>query len=101
MTEPETDNMIKKDLNEWGFNREECNRRCPWMEAAKDAYRELLQDPLREINADLLAALEATQARINGEWDSPALVAYGPLGSDAERDILCMIGPAIAKAKGE
>ena len=55
---------------------------------------------LRNINTGLLAALEAVRARINGEWDHPALVAFGALGN-CEADLLAIIAPAIAEAKGE
>lgn len=36
---------------------------------------------------DLLKALQAVLARINGEWDHPALVAFGPLRTDPMEDI--------------
>ena len=32
-------------------------------------------------------ALEAIRARIAGEWDNPALVAFGPLSTDTLADV--------------
>jgi hypothetical protein len=50
---------------------------------------------------DLLAALEAVASRISGEWDNPALVAFGPLSVDTEADCSAIARSAIAKARGE
>jgi hypothetical protein len=49
----------------------------------------------------LLSALEAIEARINGVYDCPALVAIGPLHHDTQWDCLRIAEEAIAKAKGE
>jgi hypothetical protein len=46
---------------------------------------------------DMLDALQAITARIQGEWDHPALLAYGALGIINE-DVLAIAGTAIAKA---
>lgn len=46
---------------------------------------------------DLLEALEAIRARIDGEWDSPALVKFGGLRNTNE-DIHALAMEAIAKA---
>ena len=43
----------------------------------------------------MLAALEAIRARINGVWDHQSLVAYGPLSTET-RDILRIADAAIA-----
>lgn len=60
-----------------------------------------------EANARLIAAcptmydkLEAIRARIQGEFDHPALMELGPLG-DLSEDILLLAESAIARAKGE
>lgn len=50
---------------------------------------------------DLLQALEAILARVNGEWDNPSLVKYGALCQNQDDDITGMVKEAIAKAKGE
>lgn len=50
---------------------------------------------------ELLSALEAIEARINGVYDCPALVAFGPLHHDTQWDCLRIAEEAIAKAKGE
>jgi hypothetical protein len=47
---------------------------------------------------ELIAALQAIQARIAGEWDNPALVAYGPLSPNSINDIKIMCANALAKA---
>lgn len=49
--------------------------------------------------AALLAALEAIEARTEGVFDHPALVAYGPLGT-VGGDCLNIARAAIALAKG-
>ena len=49
---------------------------------------------------DVLAALEAIRARTHGEYDHPALVAYGPL-SDVVTDCAIIAHAAIQKARGE
>lgn len=43
---------------------------------------------------ELSGALSAIRARIQGEWDNPALLEYGPLSSrtvNLDRDILYII----------
>lgn len=45
------------------------------------------RDRLREINAGLVEALQAIEARIDGVWDHPALVKIGPLFSDETVDV--------------
>lgn len=57
-------------------------------------------NPLDTIT-DLLEALGAIAARINGEWDDPALVAFGPLSIDAQSDCLRIARAAIDRALGE
>ncbi len=47
---------------------------------------------------ELLEALHAIKARVNGEWDHPALMRQGPLSSSTPRDILEIAEKAIAKA---
>ena len=47
---------------------------------------------------ELLDALQAIAARINGVWDDPALMAFGPLSLDSDEDILKLANTAIAKA---
>lgn len=54
-----------------------------------------------DIITELLSALEAINARINGVYDCPALVAFGPLHHDTQWDCLRIAEEAIAKAKGE
>ncbi len=54
-----------------------------------------------EREPELMAALEAIEARINGVYDCPALVAFGPLHHDTQWDCLRIARAAIAKAKGE
>ena len=41
------------------------------------------------------ATLQAIQARINGEWDNPALLAFGPLSEDSNADVLAMVQKAL------
>lgn len=41
---------------------------------------------LKEENARLKLAIQAIIARIDGEWDNAALVAFGPLSTDALND---------------
>ena len=49
---------------------------------------------------DLLAALRAIVARINGVWDDLDLMSFGELLPDTEADIEIIASQAIAKAKG-
>ena len=53
-----------------------------------------------EIINDLVAALEAVEARINGVFDHPALLEYGPL-SNCNNDCRNIARAALAKAKGD
>lgn len=57
---------------------------------------------VRAVNAHdaLVAALEAIQARLVGEWDHPALVAYGPCREVAEIDTLEITRAALALVRG-
>jgi hypothetical protein len=50
---------------------------------------------------ELLAALQAIKARINGAWDDPALMAFGSLSANGDADILEIATAAIAAATGE
>ena len=47
----------------------------------------------------LLEALEAICARIHGDFDHPALAAFGPL-LNTEADIMSIASTALARAKG-
>lgn len=47
---------------------------------------------------ELLSALKAIKARINGVWDDPDLMAFGPLSANGDDDILELTTAAIAKA---
>ena len=58
------------------------------------------RDRLRQVNEAMLEALRAIQARIVGEFDNPALVAFGPLTSP-DLDIYAIAGAALAAAEGE
>ena len=49
---------------------------------------------------DMLEALTAAKARINGEWDNPSLVKFGPLGTETD-DVLTILSTAIVKAEGK
>ena len=48
-----------------------------------------------------LEALEAIQARVNGDYDHPALLKFGPLSHNIQADIALIATRAITKAKGE
>jgi hypothetical protein len=48
---------------------------------------------------DMLEALKAIKARLNGEFDHPSLVAYGPLSDSETDDILGYAEEAIQKAQ--
>lgn len=54
----------------------------------------------RLVNAELLEALKAIDARLSGEFDNPALVKYGML-SDSNGDISRLARRAISKAEGK
>lgn len=47
---------------------------------------------------NLLEALIAIRARIQGEWDNPHLVAFGPLSADVRTDCNEIAARAIAQA---
>lgn len=49
---------------------------------------------------ELLAALIAIRARVNGVFDKPELVAFGPLHPNAALDCEAIAAIAIAKAEG-
>lgn len=53
---------------------------------------------LRAMNALLLAALQAIMARLEGEFDNPALMAIGPL-TTTDADIGTIASAAIQVAK--
>ena len=46
----------------------------------------------------MLRALEAVEARIHGVYDHPALMEYGPLHTDSDKDVLRIAEEAIKKA---
>jgi hypothetical protein len=50
---------------------------------------------------DLLDALTAIQCRINGEWDNPLLMKYGPLSTDTAADCFRIAGLAITKVTAQ
>ncbi len=56
---------------------------------------------LIENSPDMFEALEAIQARVNGDYDHPALLKFGPLSHNIQADIALMATRAITKAKGE
>lgn len=49
-------------------------------------------------HAELVEALEAIKARVNGEWDTPALMAFGPL-SDTAADCAEIARQALSRAQ--
>lgn len=51
---------------------------------------------LRDAAPDLLAALKAIRARIHGDFDSPELLAFGPL-KDRESDLLWIVNETLRK----
>lgn len=53
-----------------------------------------------ETELDLLGALIAIRARIQGEWDNPYLMAFGPLSADVRTDCNEIATKAIAQAAG-
>ncbi len=46
------------------------------------------------------SALRAIEARINGEWDNPSLIAIGELHTSAEMDILRIVEETLSKIEG-
>ena len=59
---------------------------------------ELLADSQGNSHADLVQALTAIKARIDGEWDNPALMAIGPLDTNIDNDVLRIAEAALSKA---
>lgn len=53
---------------------------------------------VRDTAPELLLALRVIEARIQGEFDNPGLLAFGPLSPDTEADCLRIARVAIAKA---
>jgi hypothetical protein len=49
---------------------------------------------------ELLEACKAIVARINGEWDNPSLLKFGPCSENLIEDVLCLAKYPIAKAEG-
>lgn len=62
-----------------------------------EAYANAL---LISLAPELLETLKAIKARIDGEWDNPALMRFGPLNTNSDTDILAMVEEAIAKVEG-
>ena len=54
---------------------------------------------LKAQNAELVGALRAIVARVNGEFDLPGLVSFGPLSTDIGVDVFDIARAAIAKAE--
>jgi len=54
----------------------------------------------RDAGPELVTALEAICARIHGDFDHPALAAFGPL-LNTEADIMSIASTALARAKGQ
>lgn len=50
---------------------------------------------------EMAEALAAIVARINGEWDNPALLKWGALHPNAERDIEANARAILARLHGE
>lgn len=84
-----------------------CFYGCATVEDSRHVYG-VTWKPVRAVN--LIAgyeavekAMRAVQARINGEWDQPDLVAFGPLLPDTTSDCLRIADAALAalaKMKG-
>lgn len=53
-----------------------------------------------DIAKDLLEALKAIIARIDGEWDNPLLKKWGALSAITTQDILRIAQESIAKVEG-
>ena len=56
-----------------------------------DEIAQRIQEVGYKLNAPRKKALRAIQARIQGEWDNPALMEFGPLGTNVIEDILAII----------
>lgn len=50
---------------------------------------------------EMLEALKAIKARVQGEWDHPSLAKLGPLSVNLEHDVLRLLEPVIKKAEGK
>lgn len=46
---------------------------------------------MKETTLTVSEALSAIKARIDGEWDNPALVKFGPLSTSVNDDILSIM----------
>lgn len=53
---------------------------------------------MRTANSILATALTATLARLDGAFDEPALVAFGPLSTDAHADVAEIVTRAVDEA---
>ena len=49
---------------------------------------------------EMLAALQAITARVNGVWDDPALLSFGDLSENTIKDTMRIARTAIAKVTG-
>lgn len=67
---------------------------CAFIVTACNAYDGLVAE-----NKRLREALEAVEARVNGEWDHPALVAHGQLQTDGAIDCLAIARAVLAASK--
>ena len=94
---------VKAEAESWDDASLDADPNSDEEQAALDRRDKVTSEAMALIAAtpDLLAALEAIKARINGVYDCPALVAFGPLHHDTQWDCLRIAEEAIAKAKGE
>ena len=76
------------------------------VEGSGETSTELVQEANAELivrcvnqHDGLVEALEAIKARINGEWDNPALVKHGPLHASTTVDILGIIAGAESRQR--
>lgn len=58
-----------------------------------------LYDPAADPVPDMLAAFNAITARIAGDFDNPALLAFGPLSEDMAEDLQFIAATATKKAE--
>jgi hypothetical protein len=63
-----------------------------WMNNIRRLRNAAFEKPTKE---ELVGALKAIIARINGEWDNPELMIFGALHVDTEVDILRIAESAI------
>lgn len=75
----------------------DCGCRVELLDAGRDVVIHFC--PLHKATGDLAAALRAVKARVNGVWDDPDLMAFGPLGMLGE-DVTAIVNVAIEKTKG-